>query len=611
MFKKNNVSGRNFSARGLLINMSALITVLIFYLCIFSVSDAHAWWDSVWQQRMQIKFDASISGADIDDDLSDIPVLLRLHTGNFNFPVAKKDGSDLRFLGSDDKTALKYHIEKFDPEEEVALIWVKVPRITGGDSENSIWMYYGNSAAKDNQDTGDTYDQNQVAVYHLDEQEGNPQDATAFRNNGTSFSGTFGIPSVVGKGVQANGDNDLMRISRSASLNFTNGFTFSAWVKLNRSNGKIQLFSWNGENQSIMIGTDDSKVYATLNADRGKKITTPGTAIMSALNWHHLAVTVEPQKQVTLYLDGNAAAFAKLNGPVPAPAGDIIIGALVKANNFPTVEFDEMRFSNRARSAGWIKAAYQSQGPYGMLTNYMTEESAGSAESGTIRLAKVIMRTITIDGWLIIGTLVLMGFGSLYVFQQKVTSIRWARKENESFSQSFRHIENPLSLHEKDQDLPESSLYRVYRAGCEELKFWMQKKGITSHDVKGLSQGAINSFKAVVEKEAMNESRQLSSGIFILNMSLSGAPFLGLLGTVWGVMNSFAALAESGEASLLVIAPGIAAALSTTLAGLLVAIPALFSYSYLTGMIKDMNADVYVFIDDFIRKLEESNGETA
>jgi biopolymer transport protein ExbB len=106
-------------------------------------------------------------------------------------------------------------------------------------------------------------------------------------------------------------------------------------------------------------------------------------------------------------------------------------------------------------------------------------------------------------------------------------------------------------------------------------------------------------------KEAIQESRRLASGTLILNIAVTGSPFMGLLGTVWGVMNTFARLAESSEANLAAIAPGVASALACTLAGLLVAIPALFAYSYLTGRIRDLNADTKMFIDEFVFKLEK------
>ncbi len=609
---ERGVPGAFLSELRMLNKMSALIVLLMITIGLFIVPDANAWWDGKWQQRMKIQFDTSSNGAGIDENVADVPLLVRLHTGNFSFPSAKEDGSDLRFVSLDDKSPLKYHIEKFDPMEEIALIWVKVPRISGGGSQDSIWMYYGNDSAPDGQDAGGTYDVNQVAVYHLGDEDGNPRDSTAYSNHAASFSGKLGVPSVVGNGAQFSGAGELMTITRAASLNFTKGFTFSTWVRINQSEGNTHFLSWDDGKQSIIVGVEESKVYCSLSSGSGQTTVTPKTAVLTPNGWHHLAVTADPDNRITLYLDGSETAYIKLRGMVPAPAADIIIGASAKGSNVFTGDVDEMQLSGTARSAGWIKAAFQGQGPDGMLTSYMQEESGGgSSESLTIHLMKVIVRTITLDGWVIIGILVLMGFASVYVFQQKVILLRQSKKDNQSFSHSFRGIEHTFTLLEKDQDFSGSPLYRVYRAGCEELKSWLERKGKSSKEHKGFSEHAINGFKAAVEKEAMYESRKLSAGMVIMNMSVAGGPFLGLLGTVWGVMNTFASLAESGEANLTAIAPGVASALACTLAGLIVAIPALFASSYLVGLIKDMNADINAFIDDFILKLEEGSGDAS
>ena len=114
-------------------------------------------------------FDTSASAADIKENLNEIPVLLRLHTGNFNFANAKEDGSDIRFLAGDDKMPLKFHKESYDQANEIALFWVKVPRILAGSKGDFIWMYYGNKSAASVPDQAGTFDVNQVLVYHLDE----------------------------------------------------------------------------------------------------------------------------------------------------------------------------------------------------------------------------------------------------------------------------------------------------------------------------------------------------------------------------------------------------------------------------------------------------------
>ncbi|OGP13098.1 MAG: hypothetical protein A2052_04050 [Deltaproteobacteria bacterium GWA2_54_12] len=575
----------------------AVVAALTFIIAVLVVPEAHAWWDGKWQQRMQVDLDASTEGADIGENLADIPVLIRLHTGNFSFPDANEDGSDLRFLAADDKTPLKYHIEKFDPSEEIALVWVKAPNITGGDKKDYVWMYYGNSSAASGQDSGGTYDVNHIAVFHFGEEEGSPKDSTAYGNHASAFSGDI-VSSVAGYGASFGAAGGQMTVPAPASLDFSKGFTFSAWVRPGQATGNSQLFSWADAKQSIVVGIDDAKPYLSLIS--GQTMTTPKTAALTPGQWHHLAVAVAPGERVTVYIDGTEAASNKFIGTVPAPAGDMTIAGAFRG------DIDEVQLSNTARGASWIKQAYESQGSEGSLVSYMEAESGGGGEESlTIHLMKVIAKTITLDGWLIIGILLVMGILAAFVFKQKFTMLREARKTNESFSESFKRIDDPMELFEKKSDFQGSSFYGVYRSGCEELKAWLNRKGETLLKGDGLSDRAMNGFRAAVEKEAMYQSRRLSAGMFIMNMCVAGGPFLGLLGTVWGVMNTFASLAESGEANLSAIAPGVASALACTMAGLVVAIPALFASSFLTGQMKDMNADLNVFIDDFILKLEE------
>jgi biopolymer transport protein ExbB len=83
---------------------------------------------------------------------------------------------------------------------------------------------------------------------------------------------------------------------------------------------------------------------------------------------------------------------------------------------------------------------------------------------------------------------------------------------------------------------------------------------------------------------------------------------MGLFGTVWGVINTFAGVAEAGEANLAAIAPGVASALACTLMGLMLAIPALFQYSYLSAEIKSVTADMNVFMDELTNRVEEEYG---
>lgn len=599
-----------YSKRYLSGKILAAMLGVMFLIGMTVVPDAGAWWDGKWKQRKMIRFDTTPKGANIKENLTDIPVLVRLHTGNFSFSAAKADGSDLRFVSADDKSPLKYHIEKFDAKEEIALIWVKVPRIAAGSGQDSIWMYYGNSSAPDGQDIGGTYDVNQVAVYHLREKDGLPKDSTAYANHAASFSGKLNLPSVIGSGARFAGTGEKMTIAEAASLNFNKGFTFSAWLRVSGPAKDAHIFSWDDGAQSIVIGVDEMKVYFRLSSGQGQTVVTPKIVSLTPNRWHHLAATVDPSNRVAMYLDGNEVIASTIKGTVPAPSADIVIGAAAKGGNAFSGDIDEIQLSNTARSGELIKAAFQGQGPEGILTTCLEEETGGGGEDSiTIHLIKVIVRTITLDGWLIIGFLAFMGCGSFVVFFQKILTIQRNRKVNKIFSEEFRLVDQPLSLLEKEnQEFEDSSLYRVYKAGCEELNFLLSKKESFSREGEMISERAMNGFKAALDKASMHESRKYSAGMFIINMSVAGGPFLGLLGTVWGVMNTFASLAEAGEANLSAIAPGVASALACTLAGLLVAIPALFSSIYITGQIKDMNADISVFIDDFILKMEDEKG---
>src|SRR5262245_45432383 len=93
---------------------------------------ARAWWDEGWSYRKPVTLDTSASGADTAAAVTDVAVLIRLHTGNFMFLDAREDGGDLRFVAADDKTLLKHHVEVWDSTNELALIWVRVPQVAAG-----------------------------------------------------------------------------------------------------------------------------------------------------------------------------------------------------------------------------------------------------------------------------------------------------------------------------------------------------------------------------------------------------------------------------------------------------------------------------------------------
>jgi biopolymer transport protein ExbB len=151
--------------------------------------------------------------------------------------------------------------------------------------------------------------------------------------------------------------------------------------------------------------------------------------------------------------------------------------------------------------------------------------------------------------------------------------------------------------------LKSSSLYRIYHIGAEEIRHRFARNGGRA---VVLSAASIAAIRAALDSGMVKEFQRLNRLMVILTIAISGGPFLGLLGTVVGVMITFAAIAASGDVNVNAIAPGIAAALVATVAGLGVAIPALFGYNWLNTRIKEISADMRVFTDEFITRVAEN-----
>jgi biopolymer transport protein ExbB len=137
----------------------------------------------------------------------------------------------------------------------------------------------------------------------------------------------------------------------------------------------------------------------------------------------------------------------------------------------------------------------------------------------------------------------------------------------------------------------------------------LRKRDVGQQGAKALSGASLDAVKASVDADLVRENHRLNALMVLLTIAISGGPFLGLLGTVVGVMITFAAIAAAGDVNVNAIAPGIAAALLATVAGLGVAIPALFGYNYLAAKIKNISSDMQIFVDEFVTRVAETYGE--
>jgi len=589
-----------------IIGRPASPAMLVLVLLVIWTSRADAWWEAKWQGRIKVGLNTAATGADIKEPLSELPVLVRLHSGNFDFNAAKPDGSDIRFVSADDKVPLKHHVEKFDPKQGIALLWVRVPQVAGGSGQNAVWMYFGNSSVPDAQDPGGTYDTPQALVFHFAGKDGSPRDTTAYGNHAAEFRGKAGVPSVVGDGVAFDGKG-VLTVKATPSLSFAKGFSVSAWVRIDAPQKDAWLLSREEGGNGVVVGIRGMKPYARVAAG-GKAVETKPAGEILPKGWHHLAVAAEGGRKITVYVDGREVSSVPAPAALPDPGSDVGIADSAKGGHPFVGELDELEIATVARPAAWFAAAFAGQGQDGKLVALQAAETGKGGEgSTTIHLMKVVVRTITLDGWLIIGVLGVMGAWATYIFLTKFPYLKRTVGGNAEFTAKMHATTHPLDMEVEEDEFADSSIYRVYFAGCEELAVW-HAANEDRGDGGEMPKKVVEAIQAALNKASILESRKLGAGLNILTLGVSGGPFLGLLGTVWGVINTFAGLAEAGEANLSAIAPGVASALACTLAGLLVAIPSLFAYSDLTQRIKEITADTYLFIDEFLVKIQPDAG---
>ena len=376
------------------------------------------------------------------------------------------------------------------------------------------------------------------------------------------------------------------------------------------------LFDGRGDGGAgIFIRLDEAKICFQIVGDDGKSYRIEECPDLSLDSWHYIACTAQAGHRMTIYLDGLPFYYLDLPKTLPKLTGGIIIGASADGGESFIGDLDEIRISNISRQADWLRAGFKNQGPDAGLVTMGTEEMGGGGGLPVFYLATVL-KNITLDGWVVIGCLGLLGIMSWLVFLGKASSLWVTDKENKRFKSSFLETPDPLAYARNGNKYDNSSLYRVFWTGFETLQRCLQKNGYSEEDTTDawdsktgvLDSRAINAIKASLERGYIEESQRLNAWLVILTMAITGGPFLGLLGTVWGVMNTFAAMAEAGEANIMAIAPGVASALSTTVIGLIVAIPALFGYNYLIGKIKSISAEMMIIVDQVSINTEEIYG---
>ncbi|MDE0854263.1 MAG: DUF2341 domain-containing protein, partial [Nevskia sp.] len=528
------------------------LLALLFVLLVPATASA-SWWNHDWSYRKQIVIDAGAKGADLKTDLNEIPVLIRLHEGVFKFANANNDGSDLRFVAEDDKTPLKFHIEKFDSVFNLAFIWVALPKLKAGDT-TKIWMYYGNTKAAADTDTRATYDPDQVLVYHFGERGTPVSDATGYANNSRSIAGVD-ESGLIGTGAKFDGQT-AVTVPASSSLALAAGgaLTWSAWIKPATADEDAVLYARHDGARSLLIGFSKGAPYVSVSDDSGAVHQSPPSLPLGDKGWHNLAVTAVGA-QITLYVDGQvgpvlAAATPALNTDASFGAASGAAGAPAAGSTGFVGELDELQISKIAREPAYLQVAALNQGVSDKLIVYGQDEQLSSWSSGYVG---VILKSVTLDGWVIIIVLLIMAVISWGVMASKAGRISSVAKGNKTFLELFRAVAGDFSAlnhlaagssvaqgidlpEEKRLLLQQAPLFHLFSAGVDELRQRLKGDGTERGKPAYLTPQSIEAIRSSLESSLVQETQALNRRMVLLTLAISGGPFIGLLGTVMGVM---------------------------------------------------------------------------
>lgn len=534
-----------------------------------------AWLDDSLAVRKEIVLKPGSAG--LTEKVAAFPFALRLSAQTLAFEDVKPDAADLRVAGPDGKR-VDHYVENFDAKSGLATVWVRGVNLDPASSQTYHLYYKGDAQSTAN--AAAIFDASEILALDFSGT-GPVKDLTRNNNQLTT------IPTATGfAGQSANFSGaEVLRVATSSSLEIAGRpFTFMLWVKPRGPSTGV-LVERAG---SFSIQMNGLNPVATVG---GVQIAS-GAALVPE-SWNHVALVGRADGRAELIVNGKPAGAAQ--AALPAQGGDIAIGQGFAG------QIDNVRFAAADRSAGYINAVAQSDNGRGLVTFGAEQERSGKFEVGYFL---TVIKSVTLEGWIVIAMCAVLLALAIQVMVQKFGLLKKIEKQNAAFEQAY--ATSPTIDGDKlgnDAKLNQAStLSQLYQAGLLEVSHRSQ------NGPARFSSAGIEALKARIDAVSSNQAYTLSDKLVILTLSIAGGPFLGLLGTVVGVMITFAAIAAEGNVNVNAIAPGVAAALLATAAGLAVAIPALFGYNLIVTRIKRINATNRSFADALVARIAEQYG---
>ena len=379
------------------------LLVLIFGTNLFSAKTVEAGWfasGGTWGYRKAITVDADkVSGSSA---LTDFPMLFSVTDGDLAFTdfdgnVASSTAGDIVFTSSDGVTKLSHEIEYYASTTGEIVAWVKIPSLSNS-VDTTIYIYYGNAAADDQQDAANVWDSNYMMVQHLSEDPSGsaPQmlDSTANNNDGTSSGTMTTSDQVSGKidgSLEFDGNStqdDLITVPNSSVWdNITTAITISAWVNPNSVGALgyrsdiIQRSSGNNDWWFNLQNSGKLSFYAdNITGGTYKQ----STSVINENELSYVVVSYDDVNDIRFYINGTYINTVAASGSFITTDNLVYFGA---NHNGPSTVFrgiiDELKVSNIVRSTDWIATEYNNQSsPSTFYTYGSVSTEAGLAKMG-------------------------------------------------------------------------------------------------------------------------------------------------------------------------------------------------------------------------------------
>jgi biopolymer transport protein TolQ len=251
---------------------------------------------------------------------------------------------------------------------------------------------------------------------------------------------------------------------------------------------------------------------------------------------------------------------------------------------------------------------------------------------GASNALQFAIKMATPEGKATMSALLVLSLFSWTIIITKARQLYIAKKWAKKFFTAYNATRDPLDIKRRGEEFEGAPAYQLYIRGADEVDYHLKNNPVQvvsranimpdpevgpgntdiiarSRTTK-ISVASYDAVRVVMEEAASAEAMALEKGMIVLSTAVAGGPFIGLLGTVWGVMETFSGIANAGAASLTAMAPGVAGALICTVIGLLVAIPAMFSYNFMVTTIRAITQELDGFASRYANQIEHRYVDT-